>query len=60
MTPLVSILIPAYNAECWIAETMRSTLGQTRPKHAPQGRDDSIYGRLLTRTSMRYNNGDNI
>ena len=29
MTPLVSILIPAYNAERWIAETIRSALGQT-------------------------------
>jgi glycosyltransferase involved in cell wall biosynthesis len=29
MTPLVSILIPAYNAEPWIAETLRSAVGQT-------------------------------
>src|SRR5882724_4223522 len=29
MTPLVSILIPAYNAERWIAETIRSALKQT-------------------------------
>jgi glycosyltransferase involved in cell wall biosynthesis len=29
MTPLVSILIPAYNAEDWIADTIRSALGQT-------------------------------
>jgi glycosyltransferase involved in cell wall biosynthesis len=29
MKPLVSILIPAYNAECWIADTIRSALGQT-------------------------------
>jgi glycosyltransferase involved in cell wall biosynthesis len=27
--PLVSILIPAYNAEKWIADTIRSALGQT-------------------------------
>ena len=32
MTPLVSILIPAYNAERWIAETIRSALGQTWPR----------------------------
>jgi glycosyltransferase involved in cell wall biosynthesis len=32
MTPLVSILIPAYNAEPWIAETLRSALGQTWPR----------------------------
>ena len=31
MTPLVSILIPAYNAERWIAETIRSALRQTWP-----------------------------
>jgi glycosyltransferase involved in cell wall biosynthesis len=32
MSPLVSILIPAYNAEKWIADTIRSALGQTWPK----------------------------
>jgi glycosyltransferase involved in cell wall biosynthesis len=31
MAPLVSILIPANNAERWIAETIRSALGQTWP-----------------------------
>jgi glycosyltransferase involved in cell wall biosynthesis len=29
MTPLVSILIPAYNAEPWIADTIASALAQT-------------------------------
>lgn len=29
MRPLVSILIPAYNAEEWIAETLRSAVAQT-------------------------------
>jgi glycosyltransferase involved in cell wall biosynthesis len=29
MKPLVSILIPAYNAEPWIADTMRSAVDQT-------------------------------
>jgi glycosyltransferase involved in cell wall biosynthesis len=29
MKPLVSILIPAYNAEQWIAETLESAVGQT-------------------------------
>jgi glycosyltransferase involved in cell wall biosynthesis len=29
MKPLVSILIPAYNAEEWIADTMRSAIAQT-------------------------------
>ena len=29
MKPLVSILIPAYNAEEWIAQSLRSTVAQT-------------------------------
>ena len=29
MKPLVSILIPAYNSEEWIADTLRSAIGQT-------------------------------
>ena len=32
MLPLVSILIPAYNAERWIAETLGSALAQTWPR----------------------------
>lgn len=32
MKPLVSILIPAYNAEHWIAESIRSALAQTWPR----------------------------
>jgi glycosyltransferase involved in cell wall biosynthesis len=31
LTPLVSILIPAYNAEKWIGDTLRSALAQTWP-----------------------------
>jgi len=31
MQPLVSILIPAYNAERWIADTLKSVVGQTWP-----------------------------
>ena len=27
--PLVSILVPAYNAEKWIADTLRSAIAQT-------------------------------
>ena len=30
--PLVSILIPAYNAERWIGETIQSALNQTWPR----------------------------
>ena len=32
MKPLVSILIPAYNAERWIAETVQSAIAQTWPR----------------------------
>src|SRR5262245_38934097 len=32
MNPLVSILIPAYNAEAWIADTLRSAVAQTWPR----------------------------
>jgi len=32
MKPLVSILIPAYNAEEWIADTLQSAIGQTWPR----------------------------
>jgi glycosyltransferase involved in cell wall biosynthesis len=32
MKPLVSILIPAYNAEEWIAEAIQSAIGQTWPR----------------------------
>lgn len=32
MTPLVSILIPAFNVERWIGDTIRSALAQTWPR----------------------------
>jgi glycosyltransferase involved in cell wall biosynthesis len=32
MKQLVSILIPAYNAEAWIADTIRSAIPQTWPR----------------------------
>jgi glycosyltransferase involved in cell wall biosynthesis len=32
MKPLVSILIPAHNAEAWIADTVRSAIGQSWPR----------------------------
>jgi glycosyltransferase involved in cell wall biosynthesis len=31
-TPLVSVLIPAYNSERWIGQTIESALGQTYPR----------------------------
>ena len=31
MNPLVSILIPAYNAQAWIADALTSAIGQTWP-----------------------------
>jgi glycosyltransferase involved in cell wall biosynthesis len=32
MRPLVSILIPAYNVQTWLADTLRSVLAQTWPR----------------------------
>jgi glycosyltransferase involved in cell wall biosynthesis len=32
MTPLVSILIPAYNSQDWIADSIKSAIGQTWPR----------------------------
>src|SRR4030095_3269404 len=32
MPPLVSILIPAYNPERWVPDTIRSALAQTWPR----------------------------
>jgi len=32
MKPLVSILVPAYNSEGWIADTLRSAIAQTWPR----------------------------
>jgi glycosyltransferase involved in cell wall biosynthesis len=32
MKPLVSILVPAYNAEEWIADTIKSAIGQSWPR----------------------------
>jgi glycosyltransferase involved in cell wall biosynthesis len=41
MSPLVSILIPAYNAESWISETLESALAQTWPRKEIIVVDDS-------------------
>ena len=47
MPPLVSILIPAYNAELWIADTIRSALAQTWPEKEIIVVDDGSSERTL-------------
>ena len=47
MLPLVSILIPAYNAQEWIAETIRSALAQTWPNKEVIVVDDGSSDRTL-------------
>src|SRR2546423_13677748 len=47
MAPLVSILIPAYNAERWIAETIQSALAQTWPGNEVIIVDDGSLDRTL-------------
>jgi glycosyltransferase involved in cell wall biosynthesis len=47
MAPLVSILIPAYNAEPWIAETIRSALRQSWPNKEVIVVDDGSTDRTL-------------
>jgi glycosyltransferase involved in cell wall biosynthesis len=48
MKPLVSILIPAYNAERWLAETIRSALGQAWPNKEIVVVDDGSRDRTLS------------
>ena len=48
MKPVVSILIPAYNAERWLAETIRSALGQTWPNKEIVVVDDGSRDRTLS------------
>ena len=47
MIPLVSILIPAYNAEPWIGDTIRSALAQTWPHKEIIVVDDGSHDRTL-------------
>ena len=47
MKPLVSILIPAYNAEPWIAGTIKSALDQTWPRKEIIVVDDGSRDRTL-------------
>jgi glycosyltransferase involved in cell wall biosynthesis len=53
MKPLVSILIPAYNARQWIAETIESALAQTWPKREIIVVDDGSSDETL-RIATRY------
>jgi glycosyltransferase involved in cell wall biosynthesis len=48
MKPLVSILIPAYNAEPWIAQTLKSALAQTWPCKEIIVVDDGSTDKTLT------------
>jgi glycosyltransferase involved in cell wall biosynthesis len=47
MKPLVSILIPAYNAEKWVAETLQSAISQTWPNKEIILVDDGSTDRTL-------------
>ncbi|HTW23730.1 MAG TPA: glycosyltransferase family 2 protein [Candidatus Baltobacteraceae bacterium] len=47
MKPLVSILIPAYNAETWISETLQSAVAQTWPRKEIIVVDDGSRDRTL-------------
>ncbi len=53
MNPLVSILIPAYNAEEWIAETIQSAVMQTWPRKEIVVVDDGSKD-LTTEVARRF------
>ena len=64
MQPLVSILIPAFNAQEWMADTLRSALAQTWERKeiiiVDDGSTDqtlAIAGRAIAEFIMRYNRG---
>src|SRR5947207_14277041 len=48
MKPLVSILIPGYNAERWIGDSIRSALAQTWPRKEIIIVDDGSRDRTLS------------
>lgn len=52
MKPLVSILIPAYNAQEWIADTVRSAISQTWPRKEIIVVDDGSTDRTAEIASM--------
>jgi glycosyltransferase involved in cell wall biosynthesis len=47
MNPLVSILIPAYNAETWVADAIKSAMAQTWPRKEIIVVDDGSTDRTL-------------
>ena len=47
MKPLVSILIPAYNAEAWISDTLRCAIAQTWERKEIIVNDDGSTDRTL-------------
>ena len=47
MQPLVSVLIPAYNAESWLADTIKSAIAQTWPEKEIIVVDDGSTDRTL-------------
>ena len=57
MKPLVSILIPAYNSEQWIADTLQSALAQTWPRKEIIVVDDGSRDRTAEVARLFASNG---
>jgi len=57
MQPSVSILIPAYNAEPWIGDTIRSALAQTWPRKGIIVVDDDSRDRTLSPYTHVFQSG---
>jgi glycosyltransferase involved in cell wall biosynthesis len=60
MKSLVSILIPAFNAEPWIAETIRSALAQTWPRKEIIVVDDGSRDQTLSVAQQFASNGVSV